>query len=303
MALRIFGKNKTIQNREKKIYYLDETWFDTHETVTKGWVDKSDKCTIKDAASRGKRISILHCGSNEGWVNNALLLSAKNIKDSSLDYHNDMNSENFEEWFKNKLIPNLEENSIIVMDNAPYHCRQVEKVPTAGSTKSEIKDFLIKNELFFDETYKKADLLEVLRTKLFTKKIVIEQMAKQHGHEILRLPPYHCTFNPIELIWGQLKAGVRRNNTSPQLNKEVIAVIKKEISNITSDQWSKSIDHVIDIENNYRTLINQTELVINIDTMENSRVSEQLYCKYLNLSTLYYLNCSYIVNVNSHIIY
>lgn len=26
----------------------------------------------------------------------------------------------------------------------------------------------------------------------------IDDIAAQHGHEVLGLPPYHCEFNPIE---------------------------------------------------------------------------------------------------------
>ena len=31
---------------------------------------------------------------------------------------------------------------------------------------------------------------------------VMETVAKEYGHEILRLPPYHCELNPIELAWA-----------------------------------------------------------------------------------------------------
>jgi hypothetical protein len=31
----------------------------------------------------------------------------------------------FENWFTNTLIPNLPENSVIVLDNASYHSRQI----------------------------------------------------------------------------------------------------------------------------------------------------------------------------------
>ena len=34
-----------------------------------------------------------------------------------------MTSEHFEEWFNDTLIPKLEPNSIIVMDNTSYHSR------------------------------------------------------------------------------------------------------------------------------------------------------------------------------------
>ena len=29
---------------------------------------------------------------------------------------------------------------------------------------------------------------------------IVEEIAKKYGHEVLRLPPYHCELNAIELI-------------------------------------------------------------------------------------------------------
>jgi hypothetical protein len=71
----------------------------------------------------GKRITILHAGSENDWVPNALLLSAKKIKDFRVDYDEDTTADLFEEWFKNKLLPNIPPTSVIVMDNATYHSR------------------------------------------------------------------------------------------------------------------------------------------------------------------------------------
>lgn len=33
----------------------------------------------------------------------------------------------------------------------------------------------------------------------------IDELAQANGHQILRLPPYHCQYNAIELIWAQIK--------------------------------------------------------------------------------------------------
>lgn len=30
----------------------------------------------------------------------------------------------------------------------------------------------------------------------------IDQLAYERRHEVIRLPPYHCQYNPIELIWA-----------------------------------------------------------------------------------------------------
>jgi transposase len=37
------------------------------------------------------------------------------------------------------------------------------------------------------------------------KKYNIDEIAKASKKTVLRLPPYHCEFNPNELIWGQIK--------------------------------------------------------------------------------------------------
>lgn len=31
---------------------------------------------------------------------------------------------------------------------------------------------------------------------------------------VARLPPYHCQYNSIELIWAQVKGEVAKNNTT-----------------------------------------------------------------------------------------
>jgi transposase len=35
----------------------------------------------------------------------------------------------------------------------------------------------------------------------------IDKILGEHGHEVVRLPPYSPEFNPIEKIWGLLKIG------------------------------------------------------------------------------------------------
>ena len=39
------------------------------------------------------------------------------------DYYDSMNAEAYESWFQKRLCPNLEPDSVIVIDNASYHSR------------------------------------------------------------------------------------------------------------------------------------------------------------------------------------
>jgi hypothetical protein len=117
------SKIRKYREEDSNIGYLDETWFDNPDVLSKGWMDNSGKCCLDTPVSRGKRIIILHAGGTAGWVSNGLLLFAKNIQDSSADYHQDMDHKLFEQWFKNKLLTNIPRGSVIVMDNASYHSK------------------------------------------------------------------------------------------------------------------------------------------------------------------------------------
>ena len=50
-----------------------------------------------------------------------------------------------------------------------------------------------------------AVLSQKVKEANIAKRCVIDEIARACGHEVLRLPPYHCTLNPIELVWAQLK--------------------------------------------------------------------------------------------------
>jgi transposase len=35
-----------------------------------------------------------------------------------------------------------------------------------------------------------------------------DDFLRGKGHDVLHLPPYHCEFNPIEMVWGDVKGYV-----------------------------------------------------------------------------------------------
>lgn len=262
LRIQYLEKINKARSENRTIIYLDETWYDTHDTPSKGWTDKSKKCHTKAPSNKGKRITILHAGSEDGWVPNCLFLAAKNISDSSLDYHCDTTAEVFEDWFQNKLLPNIPPKSSIVMDNASYHSRQLNKVPSSTSRKKEIQDFLSDRDIYFHESYNVKQLLELLKCYNFKKEYVCDKIAEVAGHEIIRLPPYYCIFNPIELIWHKLKSNIRAHNNTPTLNPSVIVLIKTEVENVTVENWRNCTEHVKKIENSYRSMY------ININSLE-----------------------------------
>ena len=88
------------------------------------------------------------------------------------------------------------------MDNASYHSRRIEKVPTSNSRKGDVQDWLMSHGIECPERALKQELLSLIKLSNAKPKYVIDEIAKATGHEVVRIPPYHCELNPIELCWS-----------------------------------------------------------------------------------------------------
>ena len=206
-------KIRALRESGYDIVYTDETWYDTHDDAKKGWSDKTKKCSLNNPVSRGKRIIICHAGSRHGFVKNALLLCGKKFKDAYADYHDNMDSDVFETWFRHQLLPNLHAKSVIVIDNASYHSRQLVKIPTMATKKDGMVTFMTTHNIVIPEPLPtKPVLLGCIKAANIQKVYAVDDMAKRAGHVVLRLPPYHCIFNAIEQVWSEVKQNARRQN-------------------------------------------------------------------------------------------
>ena len=63
-----------------------------------------------------------------------------------------------------------------------------------------MKDWLTSKGIEFPDCTLKRELLLLIVANCPTPKYAVDEMAKASGHEVTRLPPYHCEFNPIEVI-------------------------------------------------------------------------------------------------------
>ena len=192
----------------RPVVYLDETWVHAHHGRDTMWVDADGQAGWKRPSGKGGRLIVLHAGTAEGWVDGAELVFR--AKSSSGDYHNEMNTEHFMEWWKTQLLPNIPSNSIIIIDNASYHNEVVEKIPTQASRKSEIQAWLDNHNISYDSSDLKVDLLA--KVSAAQPKPVYLTDVEAKGHEVVRLPVAHCELNPIELAWAHVKEYVRRQN-------------------------------------------------------------------------------------------
>ena len=137
------------------------------------------------------------------------------------------------------------------MDNASYHSVKAEKIPTSNTNKPEMQEWLRKNNVEFSAKLKKKELYTLIKqVKPRFQKYRIDEIAKKWGHEILRLPPYHCDLNPEELIWAQVKSYVARNNKTFKI-KDIQGLFEEALEKVTSENWKKACRHVLDIEKSY----------------------------------------------------
>ncbi|CAG9097017.1 unnamed protein product [Plutella xylostella] len=147
-----------------------------------------------------------------------------------------------------KILP----GSVIVMDNAPYHSRQLERVPNMSWRKDAIQEWLRSKNIAFETREIKAQLLTKFDKKKYVLKYV-DELAASKGVTVLRLPPYHCELNPIELIWAQVKSYVGRNNKSFKM-AEIKTLLNEGFARIGAKQWSKCVNHVLKEEEELKKL-------------------------------------------------
>ena len=209
------------------------------------WLLNDGSDAPKIPSGKGKRLIVLHAGTrSEGLIDGCDLVFLAKSKDG--DYHQEMNSVVFLEWFENQLMPALKNPSLVVLDNASYHNVKTEdKVcPNFSQKKAVLQNYLTQHNIPFSTT----DAINNEKIKQKNTPVVYktDKIVNLHEHEVLR----HCELNPIELIWTQVKGFVAKNNTTFWL-KDAKELTYTAFEKITKDVWTKAEDHVVKIEKEY----------------------------------------------------
>ncbi|KAF2891219.1 hypothetical protein ILUMI_14955 [Ignelater luminosus] len=96
----------------------------------------------------------------------------------------------------------------------------------------------------------KDQIWGLVKNKIPKEKVYhLDEYDEQHGHCVLRLPPYHCHFNTIEMVWSETKRHYDAN-------------IKKTSSTATEvlNIWTQAIERVI--VSHGKSYVQHTERVI-----------------------------------------
>ena len=237
--------------------YLDESYVNKNHSNDFIWYYGEDGPWVQKPTGKGERLIILNAISNSGWIAGSKLIFKATRKTG--DYHGQMNWDLFKKWFTEMLLPNIPKNALIVMDNAPYHnILSKSSPPTAQSSKSKIREWLEQNKVYCRDDCLKPELIEILK-KLAPEPIyAIDEIAKEHGHKIIRTPPYHPELQPIETCWGVVKNHVAKNCdfTVKNLTKQLDYGFDK----VSANTCTKIISKVRKIEDDFWNLDIQKDM-------------------------------------------
>jgi transposase len=118
----------------------------------------------------------------------------------------------------------------------------------------------------------KVELLKVIEDSNIdtTKSYVVDNLAREKGHTVLRLPPYYCIFNAMEFIWSQVKHAIRKGNHTPNLSALVVDLIRNKSNKFDAALWESCVKHVITIENSYLSDVPFSEIIIHVNHEDDS---------------------------------
>ena len=258
------------------IVYTDETWVNSSHTAPYQWHPPNPKYDRRLPTNKGERLIVLHAGCAErGFLEGCDLVFRAKSKDNR-DYHTEMNGKVFLEWVEKQLIPALPEKSLLVMDNAPYHNIRTEEsiAPTSNSRKKDMQDWLTSRGIEFEPSVLKPQLYSIVKENKPEPVYKADSIIKNAGHDTLRLPPYHCNLNPIELIWGDLKGGIGLQNSSFKL-EDVRQLIHDGFERVSQERWAKCVQHVVEtVEKKYWAndgiIEDIPQVIINLDSDDES---------------------------------
>ncbi|EFP01944.1 hypothetical protein CRE_22865 [Caenorhabditis remanei] len=294
-------KMENLKSQNAYLSYFDETW--VYQGMVLKRAGQFSSSTMyqrarllnpeapvpgpKKGASRGKRGIVAAVVTEEGVLKGSeqVWVSSGKLEDQTADNHSEMNSDLYEEYIKTRVLPELIKTAdsanrppVLVIDNAPYHNRYIDKDPTKSCRKGVIIDWLSTRGVSTPKKAKKPQVVKMLENYIDSKggrdvfkRYVVDEYAKSLGVTVIRVPPYHYFLNPIELMWSQLKHEVMKAGTTSTPLAEVrekITISKLSIfevrqntlqflRNFSAESSMKLFQHVSQIEEEVRIKIKE----------------------------------------------
>lgn len=71
---------------------------------------------------------------------------------------------------------------------------------------------------------------------------MLDQIALEKSHEVIRLPLYHCQYNAIELIWAQVKRQVATKNNTFTI-ADIERLTHEALEAVSKEDWENCVRH------------------------------------------------------------
>ncbi|XP_025204010.1 uncharacterized protein LOC112600897 [Melanaphis sacchari] len=205
------------------VVYVGETWINrNHPTAKEG----------------GVIVCYAGC-TRQGFIKNSKLVICSNTG-NSIENNCQMNAEVYKQWFLT-LLDNIEEPSVIIMGNASYSLTLSENYPKCNSIKADVQKWLTDKKIPYSPLETLAELkIKVKNTISREKSFHLDQLALKRGHEVIRFPPYYHQYNPLELIWAQVKDQVKKLNNNFNI-VEIERLTHAALDSMTVCDWDKCV--------------------------------------------------------------
>ncbi len=97
-----------LANGSRNVVYFDESGFAAHSYRPHGWAKRGEKVHGKIYGNNRKRTNLIMAQRGREWI-------APMLFESNCTHHT------VSAWMEQVLIPELHPNSLVIMDNAPFH--------------------------------------------------------------------------------------------------------------------------------------------------------------------------------------
>jgi hypothetical protein len=123
---------------------------------------------------------------------------------------------------------------------------------------------LQKNNISYPDIAKKDYLLALCKQHFKGPVYAVDQIIHAAGHDVIRLPPYYCIFNPIEMVRSQAK---RKYDEVVLQNHNPLEAWALALAVITPQQWTNYVEHTERLIFKYWTkekFVTVNEIIINL---------------------------------------
>ena len=134
------------------------------------------------------------------------------------------------------------------------------RCPTTACKKAELINWLMRRGITFPENATRPELLALCKQHRPVPDYIVDNIIREWGHEVVRLPPGHPELNAIEQVWGVMKRHVR-SSLRRFTRADLQARMEEAKQRVDGSTWSAAIRRAEAFEQDYWRTDNVPEAV------------------------------------------